>query len=57
MSFCPQCGSQFKPNTRFCGSCGTPIEPQEEYAPLVKTMKTVLPKAWTEVSFPPRILP
>jgi uncharacterized membrane protein YvbJ len=57
MSFCPQCGSQFKPNTRFCGSCGTPIEPQEEYAPLVKTMKRLLPKAWTEVSFPPQILP
>jgi len=31
MSFCPQCGSQLKPGSRFCGSCG-------------ENIKTVLPE-------------
>ncbi len=26
MSFCPQCGSQIKPGSRFCGSCGENIK-------------------------------
>ena len=51
MSFCPQCGSQFKPNARFCGSCGNPIEPQQEYASLLKTINTAVTEGFDRSQF------
>lgn len=42
MKFCPQCGNQLKPETRFCGSCGAPIQTQQENTSLFNTMKTVV---------------
>jgi membrane protein YdbS with pleckstrin-like domain len=51
MSFCPQCGSQFKPNARFCGSCGNPIEPQQEYASLLKTINTAVTEGLDQNQF------
>ena len=51
MSFCPQCGSQFKPNARFCGSCGNPIEPQQEYASLLKTINTAVTEGFNRSQF------
>jgi membrane protein YdbS with pleckstrin-like domain len=51
MSFCPQCGSQFKPNARFCGSCGNPIEPQQEYASFLKTINTAVTEGFDRSQF------
>jgi hypothetical protein len=42
MNFCPKCGNQLKPETRFCGSCGAPIQTQQENTSLFNTMKTVV---------------
>jgi membrane protein YdbS with pleckstrin-like domain len=42
MNFCPKCGNQLKPQTRFCGSCGAPIEIQQENTSLFKAMKTAV---------------
>lgn len=51
MSFCPQCGTQLKPNARFCGSCGAPAQPQQEYSTLFKTMKTVVSEGFEHNQF------
>jgi len=51
MSFCPKCGNQLKPQTRFCGSCGAPIEAKQEYTSLLKTMKTVVTEGFEQNIF------
>lgn len=42
MNFCPKCGNQLKPQSRFCGSCGALVESQQEYTSLFRTMKTAV---------------
>lgn len=42
MNFCANCGSQLKPDARFCGSCGTPSDMQHEHSSLLHSMETVV---------------
>lgn len=51
MNFCPKCGNQLKPQTRFCGSCGAPIEIQHENTSLFKTMKTSVSEGFEKNKF------
>ena len=51
MNFCTNCGSQLKPDARYCGSCGTPSDLQHKHSSLLNTMKTVVSEGVEKYSF------
>lgn len=51
MKYCPNCGNELSPNSKFCGKCGTPVNQEHQEATFSEKMKTSFDKLQTDEVF------
>lgn len=51
MKYCPNCGNELNPNSKFCGKCGTPVNQEYDEVTFSQKMKTSIEKLQTDEVF------